>query len=98
MAFSNIPASNPHVLWLARWHALRTEIDALAAIDIDPPQAVYDELFAIEGLVTSTPPTTKAGMMAIIEIMQHELTRACDPDTPAHQALATLAAGIAAGI
>jgi hypothetical protein len=95
MARSTLIETDQHVVWLAEWRELLERIRELAETGNGPGE-VQDELLELEDSITTTPPTTRAGMLAIIEVAQHQIS--CDPDTPARQALKALAAGIAAGI
>jgi hypothetical protein len=58
------------------------------------PVAV-DELLNLEDAIIGTPPTTMAGLLAIVEVAQHDLMRQGEEDSVAARALTAIAAALA---
>jgi hypothetical protein len=85
-AHGNLPKTDPHVAWLAQWRLLRDRINSSTH---DIPVAV-DELLNLEDAIVDTPPATMAGLLAIVEVAQHDLVRQGEADSVAARALSTI--------
>jgi hypothetical protein len=86
IAHGNLPKSDPHVAWLAQWRLLRDRINSST---YDMPVAV-DELLNLADAIVDTPPATMAGLLAIVEVAQHDLMRQGEEDSVAARALAAI--------
>src|SRR4051794_29932293 len=97
MAQTSLPQNDPHVAMAAHWRQLLAVVRELAETG-DGPGKVLDELFEIEEQMVETPIVSRAGLLALAEIVQYDLTRELPPESFGLLAVAALVAGIAAGL
>src|SRR4051812_14565823 len=95
MAPSTITESDAHVAWLAAWLDLRRLYNQPDAPD-DP--AIGDRILELEDRLASAKPTTRAGVLAQIEVVLLIMERDLEVDRIEARILRNVKAALEAGI
>jgi hypothetical protein len=99
MAFSSLNETDQNVLWFAEWRKLRARLlelrDRSGAAE---ESAIDDQIFELEERIAATRATTRAGVLAQLEVGLASLDRDGEGDRLEARLLRNAIAALAAGV